>query len=395
METLARPDLVSLAAHIVGTALFGGVFAFLYRDSRSVYFSYWALAWWLLSAGLSFYLVWAVTGRGLLLLPYALLELAFAVSLIFAGASVSPKSDMRLSSAVLLLPVVALAGYAVGVFSDLGGFYVLHNLLLTAAFGWNFLAFRRRQSGAGTAGKLFSAALLGSSVLYAHYALVYSSVHFNPSASIPVYLRYHDLYDLVLQTLLAFSAMMLWMEMQHEQLRQANTELKRSRQEIARHSHIDPLTGLSNRAALDETCEANEPVSGVVAVIDLDNFKDVNDALGHLAGDEVLTSVGHLIRTSVRKEDRAWRWGGDEFVLLFRDQTRESVEERLRTLAERLLRFRLRGKGVLPVNVSWGTAELTNGSLREALEQADHQMYLKKRDKVSPSKFFGTGQAIS
>lgn len=387
MESLASPDLVVLATRIVVTALFAGVFAFLYREARNIYFSYWAVSWGLLGAGLLFHFASVVTGRAVLLLPYGLLELAFAGSLLFAGSSAAGKFDIRLPAIAALLPVLAGAGYLAGLWSDRKGFYALHNLLLAGIYGWNFLAARRHwRSSRGTGRKLFSVSLVASSLISVHDTLLYSSSRIVPDAPIPGHLRYGDLYDLVLQTLLAFSALMMWMEAQQAQLVETNTELARSRQELARHSRIDPLTGLMNRAALDEI--AGEPALGVVAVLDLDNFKDVNDALGHLTGDEVLANVGNLIRASVRKQDQAWRWGGDEFVIWFREGTRESAEERLRALEERLVKFRLRGKGVLPINVSWGLAESVGSSLRGAIEEADRRMYLKKREKASPSKFF-------
>ena len=52
----------------------------------------------------------------------------------------------------------------------------------------------------------------------------------------------------------------------------------------------------------------------------MDNFKDVNDRYGHLVGDEILRNIGHLLQASIRHEDEAFRWGGDEFVLLFHNQ---------------------------------------------------------------------------
>jgi diguanylate cyclase (GGDEF)-like protein len=384
MDVLGQLDLLSLVVHLAGAAVLAGVFWFLHRESGIVYFGYWALAWGLLSAALAANLASLMTGRKVFLAPYALLELAFCASLVFAGASVFGKFDIRFSLPLLLLPAAALIAFAFGFPSDLKGFYALLSLLLTGAYGWNFFAFRSRwQSGRGTGHKLFSATLLASSLFYFHYSLLYASLHMSPEAPTPAYLRYHELYNLMLETVLAFSAMMMWMEAQQEELVQANRELARSRSEIARSARLDPLTGLLNRAAFNETCETNEPVTGVVAIIDLDNFKQVNDALGHLAGDEVLAHVGRLIKSSVRKEDQAWRWGGDEFVLLFPDQSRTGIEPRLLSLAERLLDFRVRGKGELPVRASWGAAEVVNGSLEQALEEADREMYNKKRAKVA------------
>jgi len=394
MDTLAQPALLSLAVHIAGVAVFAGVFLFLHRESRIVYFGYWASAWALLGAALLLRLGSEVSGRTLFLLPFVALKLAFVASLLFAGASVERRPESRLSSAALLALVLALAAHAVGAFSDFQGFYAVHTLLLAGAYGWNFVVFRRLPDAAGGAArKLFSTSLLASSLFQAHSAVLYAARLAVPSWTLPGYLRYYDLYDLGLETLIAFSAMMMWMEAQHEQLRQINEELARSRSQMARDALIDPLTGLMNRTALNQMCDSKEPVSGVVGVVDLDNFKDINDTLGHLIGDEVLANVGNLIKTSVRKDDLAWRWGGDEFVLLFSEQSREAVEERLQEIADRLQRFRLRGKGVLPINLSWGVAEVRQRSLRQALEEADHYMYLRKRDKASGSKFFGATQS--
>ena len=387
MDALVRPDFLALVAHIVGTALFAGVFAFLHRESNHTYFGYWSLAWGLLSAAQACNLASTLTGRAVFLFPYAVLELAFVASLLFAGASVSGSFNLRLTSVALAVPVLLAGGFALGMLNDLSGFYGLHSLVLTIAYGWNFLSFRRAWKPAGGMGrKLFAGALFLASLLYSHYALIYGATHLAATASLPSYLRYHDLYDLMLETVLAFAAMMMWMEEQHRQLQAANAELADSRQEIARRARTDSLTGLLNRDALNETCEAGEPLAGVVVFLDVDNFKQINDSRGHLTGDEVLANLGSLIRASVRKEDETWRWGGDEFVILFHDQTREAVEERIRQLVQRLEHFRLRGKGVLPVRLSWGTAELEHRSLRQAIEEADHQMYLRKHDKIPPAK---------
>ena len=390
MEALVRPDLASFVTHIVVTLLFAGLFAFLYHESRHVYFHYWALAWVLLCASLLLRLGWTTTGRALFLLPSGLLHLAFAASLIFAGAAVAHWGEVRVTSLALLVPALGAVLYAAGVIGGFRGSQALHSFLLAGTYGWNFVASRRLwQPGVGSGCKIYCVALMAGAVVALHNVLVYAAAEFPPPTAVPPYLRYHDLYYLVLETLLAFSAIMMWMETQNDLLRRANEELAESRKEIASTAQIDPLTGLLNRAALNETCESNQPITGVVAVLDVDHFKDINDALGHLTGDDVLASVGSLIRASVRKSDQAWRWGGDEFVILFHDQTSASAHERLQSLEERLQRFRIRGRGVLPVQVSWGTAEVTDGSLRQAIAEADQHMYMKKKEKGSQSKFFG------
>ena len=67
----------------------------------------------------------------------------------------------------------------------------------------------------------------------------------------------------------------------------------------------------------------------MVAVCDMDNFKDVNDRYGHLVGDEILRNIGHLLQSSIRHADEAFRWGGDEFVILFQNQHAEIARRRM------------------------------------------------------------------
>jgi diguanylate cyclase (GGDEF)-like protein len=142
---------------------------------------------------------------------------------------------------------------------------------------------------------------------------------------------------------------------------------------------LDRLTGLFNQAALARRVEESEGFVGVVVVCDMDNFKDINDRYGHLVGDEILRNIGNLLQSSIRHEDEAFRWGGDEFVILFRNQLTDVAARRMADIENRLRDFRVRGLGVLPITFSWGTAETTGLPLREALDTADRNMYTFKR----------------
>ena len=111
----------------------------------------------------------------------------------------------------------------------------------------------------------------------------------------------------------------------------------------------------------------------------MDNFKEINDRYGHLVGDEILRNIGHLLQASIRHADEAFRWGGDEFVILFHNQQEEVARRRMADIETRLRDFRVRGFGVLPITFSWGTAEVSGRSLRDALDEADRNMYTLKR----------------
>lgn len=112
------------------------------------------------------------------------------------------------------------------------------------------------------------------------------------------------------------------LETQRDQLAAAETRLKEANSQLARLATTDVLTGLGNRALFDEVMqtthdrESRTNGSYAVMMIDLDGFKQVNDTLGHAAGDQVLTGVGERLRAGIRTYDLAFRLGGDEFCVL-------------------------------------------------------------------------------
>jgi len=144
---------------------------------------------------------------------------------------------------------------------------------------------------------------------------------------------------------------------------------------LRRQVGTDPLTGLLNRsgfldAALRERALANRTGSPLaVAVIDLDDFKQINDRAGHAAGDELLAALGRHWRECIRPSDILARYGGDEFVLLLPSTTPTGAEAALE---------RLRG-GEDPVGWSIGISEWLPGEDLDApLARADKHLYESK-----------------
>ena len=146
----------------------------------------------------------------------------------------------------------------------------------------------------------------------------------------------------------------------------------------------DPLTGLANRRAglnaLSQACSAAARREQPLTLIsfDIDHFKQINDQLGHAAGDAVLQALALALRTTSRKEDSVCRWGGEEFLVISPAVTLADgikAAERLRQLVAGL-RIEVAGKPV-PVQVSLGVAtwDPAFASQDELLSQVDQALY--------------------
>jgi diguanylate cyclase (GGDEF)-like protein len=144
---------------------------------------------------------------------------------------------------------------------------------------------------------------------------------------------------------------------------------------LRREASTDPLTGVANRRAweaeaarsLARAARAGEPLT--IAILDLDEFKRVNDREGHSAGDRLLRQVAGHWRARLRASDLLGRYGGDEFVLCLPGTDQAAVAEVL----ERL-------DGGLPIGWSVGTATAGAGdSVASLLQRADAQLYEGKR----------------
>ncbi len=271
--------------------------------------------------------------------------------------------------------------YLLGLNSSFEGFQAVHGLVLGSIYLYSFFMIR---GTAGIGGRLFRFSLLCLAIAFLHNAVIFFYLYDRGGRPRwPRYLQYNNLYDFALLTLLAFAAMAMWIENQRDRMDALSSELDAVRRDSLKNLDLDHLTGLLNQSALERRLESGEPFSGVAAVCDMDNFKSINDQYGHLVGDEILRNVGHLLRFSIRREDEAFRWGGDEFVILFRNQNLPVVKTRMLELRRRLQDFRVRGFGALPISFSWGVSEATGGPLRQIVDAADRDMYSLKRRRTA------------
>lgn len=150
----------------------------------------------------------------------------------------------------------------------------------------------------------------------------------------------------------------------------------------------DPLTGTGNRIAMDQTLEREihmarrhqQPLS--LLMLDIDHFKRVNDSHGHSAGDDVLKAVAASIKSQLRNVDMVFRYGGEEFLIMLSNTSREAaamVGERLRYAAQ-AAEYYADGQ-LIELTVSLGCSTLLPGESAESLlRRADSALYVAKRE---------------
>jgi diguanylate cyclase (GGDEF)-like protein len=154
---------------------------------------------------------------------------------------------------------------------------------------------------------------------------------------------------------------------------------------LQRMACTDSLTGVSNRAHLDELCVRElhraERYGAVVsiAMLDIDDFKRINDTFGHQMGDRALQAVGSVLRGNVRATDVVARYGGDEFVILMPETSAKGARSVLDRISEALESYN--AQGCLPVALRLSIGLGTSETDQDPLGAADRLMYEEKRAK--------------
>ena len=176
-------------------------------------------------------------------------------------------------------------------------------------------------------------------------------------------------------------------------------QVYRNYQNLLDYSERDALTGLLNRKTFEEhfarsvaqEAESEDPEvtdqpQQWLAVVDIDHFKQVNDEYGHLYGDEVLILVANLLRSSFRSNDRVFRFGGEEFVVLLRSSTlgdaRQAFERFRANVAEHMF------PQIGGITVSIGFTSTNGGAPVEILGRADQALYFAKSNGRDQVRFY-------
>jgi diguanylate cyclase (GGDEF)-like protein len=167
---------------------------------------------------------------------------------------------------------------------------------------------------------------------------------------------------------------------QSEELQRAIRKVEESRKEVERISRIDPLTGLFNRRHFFG--EARRGVGRVaIVILDVDHFKMINDRFGHSTGDRILKEVADRIKASIRPDDVACRYGGEEFAILLPAadiKVAAAIAERLRQTVEATpFDADVRAQAVT-VSVGVAAVEDRDGGIEALIDRADKALYEAK-----------------
>lgn len=188
-----------------------------------------------------------------------------------------------------------------------------------------------------------------------------------------------------------------------EELESKNSMLQSLLKQLEQQNRTDFLTGLATRRYATECIkkmaaqckEQNEQASILIA--DIDDFKLINDTYGHDCGDRVLRTIAEKMRSQMRGEDIAARWGGDEFLFLLHNMNQSQGEKRADSIRAAIEKtFFQEGDDSFSVTLSLGVSELNRTTdFDEALKKADEGMYDRKEAAKNCAPAVATAEDVS
>ena len=391
----ALVSAIGLWTQAGGALLLVGLFAALLRSHprRQPYFREWTRAWvWLLAAlagvivqyGIPLFTAGdtlAVRGANLL---YQGGKLLFVVHML-AGTlnyvrGVKPRDFLRRA-----VPAVVVYAAATALFPGvlLNGVMLLQAPLIAGTFVVCALLLLRLPPSRASMGSRATGAVFGMiAVLWLAYAVAFAAGGIpalaDPADSLDFLLQYNSYFDLLLQMLLGYGMVVVLLEDAKREADDARAQLALAHDRLKRVSLYDSLTGALNRRAYDEGVglDAIGARFGTAMMLDMDNLKSVNDDYGHAAGDDLLRRLVETVRSCIRPTDRVYRWGGDEFLVLFPGALPDDMLPRIRAALEAANGA---GDGAHELQVSLGAADYAGAEgLPAAILRADKEMYEEK-----------------
>lgn len=391
MESNDLQSIIGLNIQCAGILLITILSFFITRSIHRIYLNYWAAAWVCLSVALSSLSVaFAVSGwQKLYFTIYFLGEYAFGYLFIAGCRNYASGARLRPKELYLLIPATGLAVFLSQFTYDFNVPFIPHAAIIAVMFGASFYALRpARNRGKISPGlRVMSIALMLLTIDFLHYVPVLTSVVFYDFVLPINYLKYTSIYDLILEILLGFGALMAVMDNARHEVEAANHELVAARDRLEVLARIDPLTEALNRHAFYSLLDGRQGdaiinLPGCAVVLDIDNLKPINDSLGHAAGDVAIREVARSIRSIIRADDLLFRWGGDEFLILLFNLTEPEAYKRFGSLNSKLAAALPGATEPVPLIVSYGLAQFsTMAEIEQAIDKADAAMYAQKQSR--------------
>jgi diguanylate cyclase (GGDEF)-like protein len=202
-----------------------------------------------------------------------------------------------------------------------------------------------------------------------------------PVAAASTIVNFNSYFDLAFNMTLGYAMVLVLMEDNKREVDDAQAELRVTHDQLRRAALYDSLTDSLNRRAFAEDVglEMVKATFGTVVLADLDNLKLVNDRFGHAAGDRLLRCCADALRATLRRYDKLYRWGGDEFMVLVPSARASDVLQRLQAAIDAAQGIDVGSDARVKLAVSLGAADyLSSEELAFAIERADRAMYAEK-----------------
>jgi diguanylate cyclase (GGDEF)-like protein len=312
---------------------------------------------------------------------YFLSKTLFAVLLVigahgFVGGALSVRPGRR-----LLLALAVYSGIAAILLHGTDQSGTLQSavtaVLLSAGA---VLIFAKRAPGSGWLVCGFAARAALAAVETAAYASRLVPGRWSSSEAIGIFLSSHSSLDAGAEWVIALGCVLVFYRTIQQELTLSNQDLLATQSVLRELVEIDPLTGLANRRSLSPVLQDAVSTGATVLFFDLDDFKGINDAYGHQAGDDCLRRFARALQASFGPEDHLTRYAGDEFVAVSRSVEPGRILDRLERLEELLRPERVIGP---QIRYAVGHAQLAiGGNPDEALRAADAAMYGAKGSKA-------------
>ncbi len=178
-------------------------------------------------------------------------------------------------------------------------------------------------------------------------------------------------YEILLQFFILFIIIVVFYGIKQKDLKKYNKKLEEL-------SNTDSLTKLYNRRKIDEILHNLKNKKFSLILLDIDNFKNINDTYGHLKGDEILIKLANLLKLNLNSNDEIGRWGGEEFLIICKNTSEEQaliIAQRLREIIENY------NFGLSKINASFGICEATKDlQIKDILTNTDKALYKAKEN---------------